>query len=427
MMHAMRGRAGTLTARWATLARRQQIGVAVHACAAALLIPAYLLWAPAPQWDRPELLLVLLAIVVVAAVNDVLLTTGIRLDATTAVALLALVIAGPVPALALSVAQLLVEGLLDRQRPLLRAGALANLAAFGWDLLAGAAVLSLIAGDPFSLAAAPTILVAGVAMAVVNYLVGPMVYGTLHLGHPAARMLAGLRDAVPAVLAMSALAAATVVLVGIGGVLALGLFAVIAVVPSLVLGAAARARPMAELDVDGATGIYAEALADVLRLGRRDRRILDHAVALLAAEPDPHARLFKTIPLPERRGDRDGFEVALVAAHADERYDGAGGPAGIREELIPKLSRVLAVAHGWAALTAKGTAQLSHEEALLDLQLGSGHRFDPLVVAAAGIVVERDTRLAPVPAAQPRVHSWPGTPALRARIAPRLLALAHGE
>jgi hypothetical protein len=427
MMYAMRGRAGTLTARWAALARRQRLGVAVHALAAGLLIPAYLLWAPAPRWDRPELLLVLLAIVVVAAVNEVLLTTGIRLDATSAVALLALVIAGPVPALALSVAQLLIEGALDRERPLLRAGALANLAAFGWDLLAGAAVLSLVAGDPFGLAAAPTVVVAGIAMAIVNYLVGPMVYGTLHLGHPPARMLAGLRDALAAVLAMSALAAVTAVLVGVAGVLALALFAVIAVVPSLVLGAAARARSMSEVDVQGATSIYAEALGDVLRLDRRDRRILKRAAALLAAEPDPHARLFRTVPLPDRRRDRDGFEVALVAAHAEERYDGAGGPAGIREELIPRLSRVLAVACGWAALTAAGTAELSHEEALLDLQLGAGHSFDPAVVDAAAVVVERETRLAPVPAAQPRVHSWPGTPALRARVAPRLLALAHGE
>jgi hypothetical protein len=427
MMYAMRGQAGTLRARWTVLGPRQRLGVAVHALAAALLVPAYLAWAPEARWDRPELLGVLLAVVVVAAVNDVRLSTGIRLDATTAVVLLALVIAGPVPALALSAAQLVIEGLLDRERPLLRAGALANLAAFGWDLLAGAAVLSLVAGDPFAAAAAPTVLVAGLAMAVVNYLVGPMVYGTLHLGQPAGRMLAGLRDALPAVLAMSALAAATVLLVGLAGVLGLALFAVIAVVPSLVLGAAARARPMAELDVEGATRLYADALADVLRLERRDRRILGGAVAMLALEPDPHARLLKTVPLPDGRRDRDAFETALVAAHADERYDGAGGPAGIREELIPRGSRVLAVARRWASLTAQGTAQLSHAEALLDLQIGSGHVFDPAVVAAAGAVVERDTRLAPVPAAQPRVHAWPGPPGLRARVAPRLLALAHGE
>jgi hypothetical protein len=427
MMSGMRWRAGTLMARWAVLARRQRLGLAVHALAAALLVPAYLVWAPAPSWDRPWLLAVLLAVVVVAAVNDVRLATGIRLDATTAVALLALVIAGPVPALVLSVAQLVVEGLLDRERPLLRAGALANLAAFGWDLLAGAAVLSLVAGDPLGAAAAPTVLVAGLAMAVVNYLVGPMVYGTLHLGQPAGRMLAGLRDAMPAVLVMSTLAAVTAPLVGEAGVLGLAPFALIALVPSLVLSAAARARPMADLDLHGAIGLYADAIADVLRLERHDRLILRRAVAMLDAVPDPHARLLKTVPLPDGRRDRDAFETALVAAHTDERYDGAGGPAGIREELIPRLSRVLAVARRWAALTARGTAELSHEEALLDLQLGAGQLYDPEVVAAASTVVARDTRLAPVPAAQPRVHAWPGPPALRARLGPRLLALAHHE
>jgi hypothetical protein len=57
----------------------------------------------------------------------------------------------------------------------------------------------------------------------------------------------------------------------------------------------------------------------------------------------------------------------------------------------------------------------------------SAARGEPAVVEAAAAVIDRDTRLAPVRAAQPRVHAWPGSRALRDWAAPRLLSLAHAE
>ena len=371
----------------------------------------------------PELLVALLAIAVVCELSETWLASGIRFNATLAVAVMALALSGPIAAFAVLLLPDVAVWALRRDERLWRTGTLANVGAYAWAAIAGAGVLAVADVHGPALAGMPALVSAGLALAAVNFAVGPAIYAPLQLGVPARHMPGELAAALPAVLVMAAGAAATTALTVPLGVFALGGFAFVTLVPASALTLLARARPVAELDVIGATALFAAAIADVQRLDRAARRRLQRAAALMGQCPDPHDRLLRSLPAPGRT--HEDFEIALVAAHADERWNGSGAPAGVCGTVIPPLSRVLTVAHAWARLTAQGTAELSHTEALLDLHAQTGSAFDPATVAAAAHVVERDARLAPVPTAQPRIHAWPGSRALRAWAAPRLLALAH--
>src|SRR5215218_11127467 len=220
------------TRHWLTV--RERVGLGLHACAALALVPAYALLAPASDWSRPGLLAVLLALAIVVIRHDVPLPSGINFDATTALALIAVALAGPLPALAVIFPPIAVNALSGRER-LLRAGNLANLAAYGWYTLAGALLLHHLAPDPTAPEALVWLVVAGLVQLVVNWAVGPAVYGTLWLGHPLRALAEMLRDAFFAGTAMAALGATTVVLFGSFGLLALGLFALVAILPQSAL------------------------------------------------------------------------------------------------------------------------------------------------------------------------------------------------
>src|SRR5215213_219915 len=202
------------------LTARERTGLMFHAVAALVLVPAYLLVAPPSRWDQPLLLAVLSILAVIVVRHDVPLPAGIQFDATAALALIAVALAGPLPALAVIFPPIAVNALCGRER-LLRAGNLANLAAYGWYTLAGALLLHLLAPDPTASDAFAWLLLAGVVQLVVNWAVGPAVYGTLWLGHPLRALAEMLRDALPAGAAMAALGAVTVVLFGAFGLIAL--------------------------------------------------------------------------------------------------------------------------------------------------------------------------------------------------------------
>src|SRR3954454_22620875 len=78
---------------------RRVAGLSVHALAALALVPAFVWLAPPSRWDQPELFAALLALGVIADFHDVPLPSGIRMDAGMALALIALAVLGPLPAL----------------------------------------------------------------------------------------------------------------------------------------------------------------------------------------------------------------------------------------------------------------------------------------------------------------------------------------
>lgn len=408
-----------------TCRTRPRLAVAVHLLLAMALVPAFILLAPPSRWDHPVLLASLVAVGVIADLSEVVLPSKIRFDATAAIALIALAIAGPLPSFAISMLVLVVGDLTVRNRRLIRAGNLANVAAYGWDTIAAAGVLWLLGAHSIihgiSPVTAGALLAAGVVQVTVNLMVGPMIYGPLYCGHRVKPMLRELNATVPAALLVLALGTATAVLTAPLGVFSLVSFGVTVLVPQIALPLVARSlrsRPVAELDRLAATKLYAQAMGDMLRLGRRERRILAAAAQLMDTAP---WGVFGARERLQAFRASDVAEITYAVMYATERFDGTGQPAALEGAFIPFTSRILAVAQAWATLTAKDSVMLPHSHALLDLQARTENEFDPQVVAAAGAVVEAEAELDLSTAAQPRLHALPLPYAVRRGPAPKLL------
>lgn len=78
-------------------------------------------------------------------------------------------------------------------------------------------------------------------------------------------------------------------------------------------------------------------------------------------------------------------ELAEIMRHHHERHDGGGYPAGLKGEAIPRLSRVMAVADAFDAMTTNRIykPRMSVAQALAELHRLAGSEFDPEIVAAA--------------------------------------------
>jgi putative nucleotidyltransferase with HDIG domain len=75
-------------------------------------------------------------------------------------------------------------------------------------------------------------------------------------------------------------------------------------------------------------------------------------------------------------------EVALLAYHHHERWDGEGYPDGVAGEAIPLGARIIAIADAYDAMTSRRSYQVrrSPQEALEELQRCAGTQFDPQLV-----------------------------------------------
>jgi hypothetical protein len=393
------------------LSARGHWALVAHGALAAALVPAYLLLGTHSRWDDPVLLVALVALGVVAVRSEVPLPSGVTFEALSALALIAVALLGPLPALVVLLAPIAVNAAAGNER-LLRAGNLANVAAYGWYTLLGALLLQALAPDPTLATALPALVVVGIVQLLVNWAAGPAIYITLWLGKPARTVGHVLTDGLPTGAVMAALAALTVVLTPALGTLALVLFAAIAVLPQSALAYAARTRPVARLDEATAADRYAHALGVQLRLSRAERR---HVRAVGAAArrrpPTGDALDYVAMTLVDRGPKTYDAQVST------EWWNGAGGPLGLERQQIPLAARVTAVAHTWAARTAAGTPQLSHAEALRELEAVAGTRFDPRVVRAAAAVVAHERVTEAQPAPEPRLHRLPLPAALRRSLA----------
>ena len=181
------------------LSTRPRAQLAIHGAAVAALVPALIWLVPESRWDRPGLLLVLIALAVIADFNEIPLLSGLRFDAGLPIALITLAVLGPLPAILVDLVPIAVGGLVRHER-IIRPGNLANVAAYGWETVAAAALLAAAGVSTLSVEAVPWLLLAGAVMMFVNFWVGPGFYVPLHLGHPASALPRMFADTVPATL-----------------------------------------------------------------------------------------------------------------------------------------------------------------------------------------------------------------------------------
>jgi putative nucleotidyltransferase with HDIG domain len=151
-----------------------------------------------------------------------------------------------------------------------------------------------------------------------------------------------------------------------------------------------------------AVAIYAQDIAERLELSPRTRRLahlcgLVHDIGKIGL---PAGLLEKpgALTLDERRsmqehsaiGERilakvdDYAEIATVVRHHHERFDGMGYPDGIAGEAIPLISRIIAVADAYNAMTSDRPYRDAMPTAIARSRLGesASTQFDPVIVEA---------------------------------------------
>jgi putative two-component system response regulator len=93
----------------------------------------------------------------------------------------------------------------------------------------------------------------------------------------------------------------------------------------------------------------------------------------------------KHVRLHSETGERilvpivDDEDILKAVRHHHERYDGWGYPDGLREEQIPLLARIIAVADSFDAMTSERSYRkaMTKEEACAEIEHCRGTQFDP--------------------------------------------------
>ena len=83
--------------------------------------------------------------------------------------------------------------------------------------------------------------------------------------------------------------------------------------------------------------------------------------------------------------------VGRIIRSCHERYDGSGYPDGLAGEQIPFVARIVACCDAFNAMTTDRPyrAALPHSEAVAELERNRGTQFDPRVVDALMVTLER--------------------------------------
>jgi hypothetical protein len=366
----------TLLARW----------TAVFATTA--LAPLFAIASGMEQWNEPVLLVTLAAIALVSLWALVAIKPAVFLDAEFVAVLLAVAFLGPLPAAAIWVSAEAVYFVLSR-RPI-EAHA-ANLASYGWAVLAGYLVLELLAGGRITADSGPgaylALALAAAAMLCANFAVARGIVGVILNAEPVRKIVRDeLAGPAPATLLMIAVGIATAFLYTRIGVLALGLFALIVVIPQYLVPVLLRPRPVREVRYVQAVAMYARAIGRVLRINRADVAMLADAATFL------DIKVFGPVQGKLRSGEFEhwtGVQETLLFYR--EHWDAPGGtPGALEGDLIPLNSRILAVADVWSRLTAAGSPELTHLQALTVLKGRAGYHFDPTVVDAVETLIEQE-------------------------------------
>ena len=379
------------------------------------LLPAFAWLAPASHWDDWWLLGGLWSLAACTVLGELALKQAVpvQFHSLGAIAVLVLLVGGPLPAFIAWLLPEFVGRLVLRRYRVLTPGLAANVASYGWCVLAGAGVLALTDAGRMSSEAAGSVLAVGFTLELVNFAIARGLYGTVYQGY---RLGTLVREEFLSMLGpeLAMLMFATVcalLLERIGGFV-VALVAPTVLIPQLALPILARSRSIAAVSREHATRLYVKALAAHLGIDRRTRKTALAATVLLH---QPTA-IPKGMPPTRLRA------IQIAAWHASEHWDGQAPPAALAGRMIPLASRLLAVADAWGELTAAGGPQLPQAHAMLALELQAATRLDPTIVQAAGEIITTESAFAQIETFKPQLHTLPLPRRLREGALPHALA-----
>jgi hypothetical protein len=347
------------------------------------LVPLLAAAAPPSHWSPIVLVLALAAIGPVSYFGSVAIRSDCFLDAQFVAALLAVVLLGPLPALGIWLAGEVMYLGVDRRRLVAH---LANAASYGWAVFTGSVVFAAIAPAGVSPDAGGTFAAIGlvaVAMVAVNFAVTRLIVAVVLDGRSLVETVERelIRPA-PATALMVLTGVATVFVYAHVGILALGLFAVAVLVPQTLLAALLKPHPVSDLERPAARAVYAQEIGRMMGVRGRKRLVLRDAALYMHHFPQRAPNGMLSDP-----SDHHRYEVIETVLYARQHWGSAGNPNPIDAGVAPLASRILAVSDLWAALTAKGSAELSHERALGRAEAHTSVRVDRRVMDAAHAVI----------------------------------------
>ena len=332
------------------------------------------------------------------------------LDTTLALALIALAVAGPLVAFVVTLVPEAIR-LARRRGAYCTVGLLANVVSYAAMLLAGAAVLT-IAPRHGTAGWAGALLLAGAAMAVVNYLFARLLLAAIRDRAPVIALVRReFLPLLPLELVIIAAGVAGGLLITVVGPVALGVFAALVYLPRVGLEMLLRAPSVAGLSVDAAAAVFRAALSDELALSRRDRRLIEQTDALVQRRRPPGDSACNPLALMQ-----DALLVTVCGTTTSTQAAFTASPR----------AQVVLAARRWAQLTARCTPALNHHEALAELQRGSLADDAPWALAAAGRIIDRESALTAHVAGVPRLHRAPLPRRARQQLLPRALARLAG-
>lgn len=378
-----------------------------QALMAITVLPATLLLG---YWSAidPILCVALVAAAVVGEATEVKLASGVRLDSTTAIGLVALALWGAGPAFLVMISPIVLWSLLGplrssgrglrgqlrgRWRRFWRPGNVSNCSSYGWSLIAADAWLSLV-HLPLTTPAGVVValLPASVIASTSQFALGPCLHETTWNHYSIKDILEPTRKAAAIdflmLLAGSIIAMLTLIL----GLPALSLLAVVVLLPPLI---PAAAHPRTIGTHAQAADLYTEALACTLGLTRRERRmlraVLNHYRQIQQSGLLHEIETTRTLDPAALKALLRRYPPAYAAWTISERWDGYG-PCGLRHTQIPPRARIIAVAEQLAKLTATDGDGLDLTAAAHHIALQAGQQFDPAVASAAEVIAKREHR-----------------------------------
>jgi putative nucleotidyltransferase with HDIG domain len=154
------------------------------------------------------------------------------------------------------------------------------------------------------------------------------------------------------------------------------------------------ARKMGLTDAQVETVYHGGLLHDIGKIGMHDQ-ILERLGILNRKEMD----IVRQHPIIGARITQPLVflsDVEPLIRHHHERWDGTGYPDGLGGRDIPLGARILSVCDAFETMLAgrKHFAKMKLEDAIVNLQLGASHQFDPDIVIALFEILEEQPEIA---------------------------------